>query len=745
MPLAGQRIILRLARCNMSQNNSLQRRIPGLPNAIPKVLSYIFFLILSSKMDLCTVGTRFAEFDPKSRISRKRQAMKRPWAVVGLVAGMTAVLAGALLVMGNLRSLRQETDSAQLARVEALASDWESRIATAHSVFRDEIYRQDMITVLEHPDEWTPWRVEPKLSAIQMNWPPDAGTLCGLIMFSPDATVHSVLGDSSGVSAAIRSLAHSREASIGFIAATDGYPSRIAFCDFPSVTEADSAPGLIVALLDPHSLLTSADTAPERWALLADPQHPLMSSNQHDIVAVVNRATWPLLISRDRGSLRQDDSSVIHFCKVHVPGMSPLLLVSTPPTTKAMYGDWLVGLGLALLVSLNIRRGRTDLTMKTPKHKNVERVERRKQVVAVSHMSTTVGQELAPDPNSPFPVLRVTSEGLIQSFNQAALKACPRIQDTPLLGGVLPSIDAHELPVLLSANSGGFESLFGSVPHHFEVVPIDEGVLLYAHPRSMSQSLEVALEQAQANFNALCAVSPYPILLVDPRNHVIGEVNAAAASLFSTTPAALRGRVLDSLASQPIDLTASRNRFEAETSNGHIACDLRCEMIKVEGVPMVLVSLDVRLLPSETHEDLSPHSVPKEQIENPKARSLVEGPPILVSFNPVVREVARRLLGKAGHSPQVFSTLNDATAWLIAQDCRPEFVTVDISEYPDCSTWLTELRTRTGNVPCMAITDGFADDLPADSVAVVPKPFDYESIIAALNDLGVAVELAQVL
>ena len=662
--------------------------------------------------------------------------MKRPWKWVGIAAGMTAIVASSLLLMGNLQSAVRNSQDIELARVEALAKCWESRLEAAQAIFRDQVFLQELLPVLEHPEEWTSWRVEPKLAAFQMHWPADAGTLKTLLVVTADGSLHTSYGDTVGAASAVETVARSHGALISFV--------RMAFFYQPPPVEGDPAAGCVLAIVDPTSLLYLEGSATQQWALLSDPRHTLFASQPTTGAALVNSSTWPLLISKESGSLKQAGNSFLTFCRVRVPGMAPLLLVTNTQVGNA--SAWILAvlcLGLGLLFTVTCL-GRSYL----PPQSAAERITGKATPPAATETKAaeTEDAEMMPDSYSPYPILRVTPEGMLQYFNKSALRVCPRVKDTPLLADVLPTVEPREIQRLIANASGnGFESLFGSAPHHFEVIPMEDGALLYAHPLSTSQSLEVALQQAQENFNALCAVSPYPILLVDPRNHVITEANAAAASVFSTTPNQLRGRILDSLASGPIDLTASRSQFETDTAEGHLTCALHCEMIKVEGVPTVLASLDMprdlpRIAPDETSDDVK--QIPQEDDQVAETLSLTIGPAVLVSYSPVVREVARRLLEKTGHAPEVFSALNDATTWMIGQSCRPEFVAIDITEFVDASDWLTELRARCGAVPCLAITDGVTDGLPSGPNVMLEKPFDLDSMAMALSELGLTADLA---
>jgi PAS domain-containing protein len=354
--------------------------------------------------------------------------------------------------------------------------------------------------------------------------------------------------------------------------------------------------------------------------------------------------------------------------------------------------------------------------------------------------------EQIPDPQSPYPVIYVTQEGLIQLYNDAALRTCPRIKESPLISDVLPSVDPRELTALFGCTQTvGFESLFGSSPHSFEVVPIEDGVLLYAHPLSASQTLEVALRQSQENFNTLCGVIPVPVLLVDPRNHTIHETNPAANEFFHSSAEKLNGRIFDSLACEPIDVASNSFRFVADTPDGPLQCRAHGEMVKVEGSPMILVVIQP---PAEYCACLADQISRSQDTtdsysQTAESREVTPGPSILVCVNPAIRDVTRRMLEDLGHPCEAFSRLDDATFWLIANELRPDLVCLDIGEFPEAGDWLEDIRIRYGRVPCLALTDGVTFGMPNNgSNAYLIKPFDADTMVEAMNCLGLPVYAA---
>ena len=110
------------------------------------------------------------------------------------------------------------------------------------------------------------------------------------------------------------------------------------------------------------------------------------------------------------------------------------------------------------------------------------------------------------------------------------------------------------------------------------------------------------------------------------------------------------------------------------------------------------------------------------------------GPGILVTLNPTVREVARRLIEKCGHTCEAFTNLDDAVVWLITHDVRPEFLAIDLTDFDQVDSWVTDLRVRCGEVPCIGFTDGETYLLPNGGLnTLLAKPFDLDSLNEALS------------
>ncbi|MBU0691880.1 response regulator, partial [bacterium] len=117
------------------------------------------------------------------------------------------------------------------------------------------------------------------------------------------------------------------------------------------------------------------------------------------------------------------------------------------------------------------------------------------------------------------------------------------------------------------------------------------------------------------------------------------------------------------------------------------------------------------------------------------------GPGLLIVNNPTVREVARRMLAKTGHPCEAFSSLDDATAWIYSHDLRPELVCFDLGDFDDGDEWLTQVRTRCGDVPCLALSSGNDYPLPDNGPNYyLEKPFELESLAQALLALNIEIE-----
>ena len=786
--------------------------------------------------------------------------MSRLRRMVSWVAGTIVILAGAFLLIGSLQNFGDQRVRLEQARLESLARLWESRLQDTRLQFHDQMVRYGMLAVLDHPEDWSDWRIKNKFEAVQSTWSKENGNLFGLAIIGADGQLHSFAGDTSGLEYAAGVLLNSPNADMALVSRESDQPNVLALHYSPGSTDDNQSPAHVILLMDAASLLSSASEAPASWSLLSAPSRTMMASSTEKLQFSVSQATWPLFLSERSGVVPEQKGQTLCFVTLHIPGMEPLLLVESVPKTASatvllLFGVLTLGAIVLLLSSIKrapaaeivvarpadetasaetsgfrqifqtiadplcvldangivIRANRAahdwlhmskgkpdasllaqfsygemsaqDLLLKAAEDPASVSGECRfvageaslRGDLSISRLSrdgdghgpvlihfhpqperrTEDGRDYAPpespslrfaaeghDSHCPFPVMSVTAGGVITGFNEAARKCCPRLEETPMLSDVLPGVESRDLPALLDSSSGTvFESLFGPSQHEFEIVRVDDHILLYGHRLSASKKLEVELKQAQENFYSLCSLNPAAILLIDPRDHAILEANAAAGDVFGFAPADLRSQILDSLTAEPWDFSAGEELFVAASTRGDSTrCMLRYELIKIEGMPTLLVVLEPipqPLVSSEPEPQFEDETTSPQPVAATAPPPLPIGPGMLITMNPTVREVARRLLEKVGHNCEVFSSLDDATVWLITHDMRPELVAIDLTDFDEAEIWIEELRARCGDVPCIAITDGAEYVLPGDALnEFLVKPFDLESLtgsLAALN------------
>jgi len=364
--------------------------------------------------------------------------------------------------------------------------------------------------------------------------------------------------------------------------------------------------------------------------------------------------------------------------------------------------------------------------------------------------------QAAPEPASatsgvdnlnPQPILLVDDQGHVTECNRAALEISARLADKPHLSDVLPNVDKSNLATILDPlRAQRFESLFGSRVHEFYPVPTEAGMMLYGLRKSDAQSLQIALHQAQENFNTLCATVTDAVLLVDPRSHMIQEANLAASDLFGAVHPELAGKNIDEFAEWPWQSEHLRSSVQLLREDDQcIECSFEHELIKIEGEPTLLVVVtklfefeqrDVRQLADyadSVAEDVTEQI--QQRVAEPSTPALPVGPGMLVVTNPTVRDVARRMLERLGHSCEVFTNLDDATIWIVRAEFRPEFLMIDLGDFDRPQELIEMLRARCGNVPCLGLTDNETEELPDGSNAVLNKPFELEDVVSSLQSL----------
>lgn len=362
---------------------------------------------------------------------------------------------------------------------------------------------------------------------------------------------------------------------------------------------------------------------------------------------------------------------------------------------------------------------------------------------------------LGVDAFNPQPVLLLNHEGRVVECNPAALDTNLKLADSPLLHEVLPALEHTNLAAIVDpVRSEKFESLFGSRLYEFYPVPTANGMLLYGMKKSDAQSLQIALHQAQENFISLCGLCSEAILLVDSRTHIIQDANLAASDMFGAVHPGLVGKQMDEFADWPWNEEQLRSSVQLMRSDGQIVlCSFEHDLIKVEGEPILLVVVaqvqepvqqnvhDLAEYAETVAEQLSQSLQHEPELQVPVA--IPVGPGMLVVTNPVVRDVARKMLERLGHTCEVFTNLDDATIYLVRSDVRPEFVMIDMGDFDQPSEWVEMVRARCGGVPCVGLADSVDGDLPDGPNALLPKPFELEDVANSLQSLDLEIAAAE--
>lgn len=787
------------------------------------------------------------------------------WRYSVLAVAAAAILGGAFLTMGQLRSREADYKQTELAKLKSMSSNWETRLTSVRAAFQDQVWRHDLTQMLEHPEDWTDWRAEEKLRSIQESWIYEFGSLRGLAFLTNDHRLHTVLGDTSGFSAAKKLFMDNDNPDMVVSEQRPGITSFIAVRYQPGTNDQSQQPGEIVALFDRESVLVVPDGAPRSWMLMDGPKTPLYASTA-SINAPFQKATWNILMSETSGIVPHSDGTPFGFVKLQVPGMYPMLLLTeilVPSNSADTTGAMVLIAGGALLLALMLtpvgrRKNTQDLTatensdqpaktgetvtfrqvfqavrqplcvidshgrlmrvnsacrtllnvqkggkpdeaievtdsesvvpilefmeaVSTDPHKfqgiitftlknsSIFRgtidatrlysdkdghgpvmLEFNESITADSTAPTEYTKEAPPvcvvDNNNPEPIILVGDDGIIREYNDAAVNTCSRIKDTPLLADILPGIERRELPELLADSTNQtFDSLFGSATHEFRAVRTEQGVVLYGHRQTDETSLTIALEQAQESFNSLCSLTPSAVLLIDPWSHTIRSANAGAAELFGMTPFDLQEHSLDEFTDISWEAPEQERDIMVTLENGSMRlCRFTHDLIKIEGEPTLLAVLTSEHMPVEADiRDLAEHAQAmagalQEQLTE---TALPLGPGLLIVNNPTVREVARRMLEKTGHACEAFSSMDDATAWIYSHDLKPELICFDLGDFDDGDEWLTQVRTRCGDVPCLALSSGNDYPLPDNGPNYyLEKPFELESLTQALLALNIEIE-----
>ncbi|MCB1060844.1 MAG: PAS domain-containing protein [Calditrichaeota bacterium] len=781
--------------------------------------------------------------------------------IIGIAVGLTGLLGGALLSMGHLRTAEGDFQELEMARLKNLASSWETQILSVRSAFRDQLLRHGVTVVVEHPSDWAAWRVENKIEQMTDDWPAGLAKPRGWALLRANGDTHALTGDSTGLGEALDDFAQQDAPDIILTEKSNGAKRCLVLQYAPPADDKNTSPGRLVAFIDAQDLFKVPTDPPAEWVLMNGPKDTYLASARRS-EPPIGVGTWGILLSQASGLITMDDGLPLAFCRIHVPGMQPLLVVSeiSSPTNAGTAAGALLLLaaGTAMLVFVLRPRKKSEPEDAAPQGETEDGKPTRDPVTfrqifqavrtpmcvadesgrllrvnsaarellylpkggqpdesitvigkdfsgtlreffikaagsdyaggswllsrnnkhyfdgkivatklsgsieqsgpvalefvenaqaSASTQPTTLANTATVDSLNPQPIMLINEEGRVFECNRAALDVNTKLADSPLLHEVLPGLELSNLAALTDPDRAQkFESLFGSRLYEFHPVHTASGMLLYGQKKSDSQSLQIALHQAQENFNTLCGLCDEAILLVDPRTHMIQEANLSASDLFGAIHPGLVGKSMDEYADWPWLEDTLRASVQLQRGDGQIVpCSFEHELVKIEGEPTLLVVVS-RVVEEERRNihELADYaqSVAERLSETmntepePQTEAFVPlGPGMLVVTNPTVRDVARRMLEHLGHPCEVFTNLDDATLYLVRSDVRPEFVMIDLGDFDQPGDWVEMVRARCGSVPCVGLTDTHSEDLPDGPNAVLPKPFELEDVSQSFQTL----------
>ncbi|MFZ5432202.1 MAG: PAS domain-containing protein, partial [Calditrichota bacterium] len=269
---------------------------------------------------------------------------------------IVAIAAGTSLLLGNLGNANSRKMQLEQARVEALAKSWESRLDQTRSTFRDLIVRYGLLTVLDHPEEWSSDRVEAKFTSIESTWGKEAGIPKSLLIIRSDGTYHTLRGDTLRLSEGLKALAQAERPDVALLPRTGTHSELLILSFEPTPAQVGHRPGRLVALVDPAGFIAGTRQAPGKWVLLSGPGEPLIVAQGAEPSIPINNATWPLLLSEGTGFVPLAGGTTLCFSKIQIPGMKPLLLVQPYRPASATMKILAVLFIAAGMIALLLRR-----------------------------------------------------------------------------------------------------------------------------------------------------------------------------------------------------------------------------------------------------------------------------------------------------------------------------------------------------------------------------------------------------
>ncbi len=290
--------------------------------------------------------------------------MSRFWRSVSIAGGAAAIILGALLLMGNLRQAQSQAVELEQVRLETLARSWEGRLETARETFHDRIVQNDLLPILEHPADWSPWRVQPRLTAMGENWTAESGSVRAFILLLPSGQVHSSIGDTSGLDYARTTIVS--DPLLDLVLWNPGtVGTQLLALDYrpPQIDSSDS-PGHIIVLLDATPLFRATGKSFGNWVLLSAPGTALAASSPQPAPVAISDAAWKLLLQTEAGAVPQTEDGTLCFARISLPGSAPLLLVQPfrARASASLFGFALLFLGLGVLLTRTLRMQPTPVT-----------------------------------------------------------------------------------------------------------------------------------------------------------------------------------------------------------------------------------------------------------------------------------------------------------------------------------------------------------------------------------------------
>ncbi|MCB9366910.1 MAG: PAS domain-containing protein [Calditrichaeota bacterium] len=247
--------------------------------------------------------------------------------IIAIAAGLTGLLGGALLSMGHLRTAESDFQQLEMSKLRNLAGNWESKLLSVRSAFRDQMLRQNVTAIVEHPADWAAWRVENKIQLMVEKWPAGLTKPRAWVLLRGNGTIHAQIGDTTGLTLALDGFAKPNSPDILLGDPEAGRDRFLALQYAPPIDPQNQTPGQLIALVAASDLFALPDDPPVRWVLMNGPKDAFLASARGESPPI-GAGTWGILLSQAYGLVTMEEGLPIAYCRIHVPGMDPLLVVS---------------------------------------------------------------------------------------------------------------------------------------------------------------------------------------------------------------------------------------------------------------------------------------------------------------------------------------------------------------------------------------------------------------------------------